>query len=270
MRINGSVIGSATTSSVLTATGIWDIRNAEIANRLGTWPNLGAIVTSGLTLNLDVGSVASYPGSGTVWYDLAQNLTFNLQGTQTPYTTKNGAPCFGFNGSGYWQCSSGFSNVDLGGDCTIILWFYCETLAARKTIFEKAGTSYQSYQQEIAVTWETNLTFNYYSRQSPSYDVGVTTTNTNNAWNMMAIKMSTGKTTAARTGFYSKNGAAWTSNYTSNSNTALVAAGAINIGSGYAGTVTNGYIGQVLCYNKMLSDDEILQNYNSTRTRYGL
>lgn len=228
------------------------------------------IVTNGLTLLLDASNPKSYPGSGTVWTDLAQNLSFSSQGaTPTPFTTKKGAGCLDFNGSGYWECTIGSSNVDLGGDCTIIFWFFCETLAARRTIFEKAGNSYQSYEQEIAVTWEVANDFSYYSRYSPAYDYAGTAVNTNNDWNMTAIKMSTGKTTSA-TGFYSKNGAAWASSYTSRSSVALVAAGNLRVGSGYAGTVTDGFIGQVLCYNKMLNDAEILQNYNATKSRFGL
>lgn len=230
-----------------------------------------AIVTSGLVLCLDAANPKSYPRTGAVWSDLAQNLTFNSQGaTQTPFTTIGGSPCFDFNSSGYWECGTNFNLVDLGGDCTIIMWFYCETTAGRTTIFEKAGTSYASYQQEIAVTWEVANDFSYYSRQSPDYDYASTAASTVNAWNMVGIKMSTGKTTAARTGFYSKNGSAWTSLYTSRSNTALVASGAIRIGSGYAGTVTNGYISSVHCYNKMLTDTEVLQNYDATKSRFGL
>jgi hypothetical protein len=228
------------------------------------------IVTSGLTLLLDASNINSYRGAGSVWVDQAQGLLFNSTGaTQTPYTTLNGIKCFDFNGSGYWECSSGFSQVDLGGDCTIIMWFYCQNMAQRRTIFEKAGTSYQSYEQEIAVTWEVANDFSYYSRYSPAYDYAGTLVNTVNAWNMVGIKMSTGKTTAARTGFYSKNGSAWASGYTSRSNVALVAAGAIRIGSGYAGTVTDGYINSVYCYNKMLTDAEIAQNYNALRKKFG-
>jgi len=229
------------------------------------------IVTSGLTLLLDASNINSYRGAGSVWVDQAQGLLFNSTGaTQTPYTTLNGIKCFDFNGSGYWECSSGFSQVDLGGDCTIIMWFYCQTLAQRRTIFEKAGTSYASYEQEVAVTWEIANDFSYYSRYSPAYDYASTVANTVNAWNMIAIKMSTGKTTAARTGFYSKNGSAWQAAYTSRSSVALVAAGAIRVGSGYAGTVTDGYINSVYCYNKMLTDAEIAQNYNALRKKFSL
>lgn len=227
-------------------------------------------VTSGLVLALDAANRNSYVGSGTVWRDLSQGLVFNSQGTQTPFTKINGVSCFDFNGSGYWECGTNFGLVDLGGDCTILMWFYCQTMAIRRTIFEKAGTSFASYQQEIAVTWETGNDFSYYSRQSPDYDYAYTAVNTLNAWNMVGIKMSTGKTATARTGFYSLNGSAWTANYTSRSNTALVAAGAIRIGTGYAGVVTDGYISAVSCYNRMLSDAEVLQNFNATRGRFGL
>jgi hypothetical protein len=87
---------------------------------------------------------------------------------------------------------------------------------------------------------------------------------------MVALKMSTGLTSTSRTGFYSINGQSWISSYNSRSNTSLIAAADIVIGSGYAGSVYNGSIGSVMCYNKMLSDAEILQNFNATKSTYGL
>jgi len=229
------------------------------------------IVTDGLSLCLDVSDRNSYPGSGADWFDVSANkLTFSSNGTQTPYTKIGGVDCFDFNGSGYWVSDSGHENVDFGGDCTLLFWFYAENLTERDTFFEKAGTTYASYRQEIAVTLETDEEFSYYSRRVSSYDVGGTSAMTIGKWNFMGIKMSTGKTTAARTGFYSKNGASWTSNYTSRSSEALLAAGEVRIGTGYAGTVENGYVSAVYCYNKMLTDAEVLQNYNATKSRFGL
>ena len=75
---------------------------------------------------------------------------------------------------------------------------------------------------------------------------------------MMAIKMSTGLTSTARTGFYSKNGANFAASYVSRSTTALDRGKQIRVGTGYAGPVEgpNG-IGAVLTYNKMLSNAEI-------------
>jgi hypothetical protein len=110
----------------------------------------------------------------------------------------------------------------------------------------------------------------WYSRQSAAYDSGTTGSIPTNSWFMLAIKMSSGLTSTARTGYYSINGAAWTAGYNSRSNTALVTAADIVVGGGYAGTVDNGYIGRVMCYNTMLSDAEISQNFTATRSIYGI
>tara|TARA_S200002703_G_scaffold144261_2_gene137821 strand:- start:3453 stop:4163 length:711 start_codon:yes stop_codon:yes gene_type:complete len=228
------------------------------------------IVTDGLVLALDAGNTKSYPGSGSTWTDLVQGITFSSSGTQTPLEVKEGATSFAFNDSGYWESDSGDENVDMGGDCTLLMWVYCEDITVRSTIFEKAGVEYQSYQHEIAVTWETNENFTWYSRYSPNYDSAATTALTQNTWNLVGIKMSTGRTSSARTGFYSINGSNWTSNYNSRSDTALLSGGAIRIGSGYAGAIESGNIAVVMCYEKMLTDAEVKQNFNALRGRFGI
>ena len=232
----------------------------------------GAIVTDSLSLCLMPHNTSSYNQSTNgVWYDLINGLQFQYYGTQTPLTTLNGAKGFQFNGSGYWQCGTNYSLVDLGGDCTVIMWVYGTQGGVRKTIFQKNGTTNQSYEQELAVTWEVGNSFSYYSRLTPAYDsASMPSTTSSTSWSMNALKMSTGKTSSPRTGFYSQNGAPWTSNYASRSNVAVIPSADIVIGNGYAGICDNGGIGTVLCYNKMLSDSEILQIYNATKTYYGL
>lgn len=233
-----------------------------------------SIVRDRLSLALDVADIASYPGSGSSWFDLAQGLTFSSSGTQTPLATINGVRCFTFNGSGHWVCSTNSQLVDFGGDCTLILWLYSNNITTRATVFQKNGTIYQPYQQEISMTWEPDETLSYYSRYSSGgvgYDFAVGPTVAIGSWSMAAIKMSSGKTAAARTGFRSTNGGPWVANYTSNTATAVTPAGAIVIGTGYAGSpVATGYIAGCYAYNKMLSDAEIAQNFNAHRWRFGL
>ncbi len=228
------------------------------------------IVTSGLTLCLDANAPRSYSGSGTVWMDLAQGLVFNSNGTLTPFSTVDGAKCLHFNNSGYWVCSSGYENVDMGGSCTLILWLYGEGISERDTIFEKKGTIYNSYEQEIGVAWETDNELSYYSRKN-TYDHASTSALDTGKWAMMAIKMSTAKTAGvARTGYYSKNGAPWTESYNSRSTNAVVAAADIIIGYGWAAVVEDGFIGKVLAYDRELTDAEILQNFIADRRRFQL
>lgn len=226
-------------------------------------------VTNGLTLNLDASNSLSYSGSGSIWTDTAQGLTFNSSGTQTPFTTQSGAASFQFNGSGTWVCSTNYNLVPLGGDCTVILWLYDVGHTTRHTVFQKNGTSYASYEQELAMTWEPAPTMSWYSRYN-QYDYANTGSIPTNSWFMLAIKMSTGLTSDPRTGFYSLNGGAWTNAYSVRSTTPITPAADIVVGGGYAGTVENGYVGRVMCYNRMLSDAEILRNFDATRGTYGI
>lgn len=227
-------------------------------------------LTMGLKLYLDANNPSSYPGSGTVWTDLAQGLVFNSVNTQMPYQTVAGAKGFTGNSSGYWRCTSGFSNVNMKNDCTLIMWIYTPTISTRRTPFEKAGTSFASYEQEIAVTWETNNTFSWYSRQG-SYDYGSTNTFTTGRWNMLAIKMTGGRGQGMiRRGWYSFNGANWTENYTANSRNAITDAGEIRVGTGYAGTLDAGTIGAVMVYSRQLNNSEISYVFNNMRGTYGV
>lgn len=232
--------------------------------------DIGNIVTDSLSLCLLPQNSISYPKGGGSWYDISNGLTLTSYGTQTPFTTMGGALGFSFNNSGYWVCTSNSNLVDLGGDCTVVLWIYGTTGESRRTIFQKNGTVYQSYEQEIAITWESGNYFSYYSRYAGAYDYAYADATTANAWSMISIKMSTGKTSTARRGYKSKNGSSWVEDYYSRSSVALVPAGDLVIGTGYAGPCYSGGIGTVLCYNKMLSDAEILQVYNATKGYYGL
>lgn len=232
------------------------------------------ILLDGLALYLDVSNYNSYPDTGTQWYDLAQGLVFDSLGTQTPLETKSGARSLAFNGLGYWECSVGYDKVDMAGACTLIMWIYAEGLTERDTIFEKAGTTYASYQQEIAVTYEANESLSWYSRYN-NYDYANTANQSVfmdiNSWNMMAIKMSTGKIEGtARSGYFSKNGGNWVTEYTVRSTTAITPSTSIRVGYGYAGAVENGNIGMVAVYNRELNNTEILSIYNNTKTTYGL
>lgn len=126
MRINGSVIGSTVTSSFINgASGAWSLQNVEIANRQFTWPT--NVITNGLKLFLDTSNTNSYPGSGTIWYDLStnnSNFTLGCTGTScTNPTFSNNAikTSFSTTTQNYADCSSVTTTLKnlLYGDHTI-------------------------------------------------------------------------------------------------------------------------------------------------------
>ena len=64
------------------------------------------LVTDGLTLNLDAGDSASYPGSGSTWTDLAGTAD-NITLVNSPTYTSGTPAYFTFNGSNQYGTGSG-------------------------------------------------------------------------------------------------------------------------------------------------------------------
>ena len=81
----------------------------------------GRIVTNGLVLALDAGSKKSYPGSGNTWYDLTSN---NHDVTLINSPSFNSDGFISFNGTDQRGEQNGLPSVDLSTDYyTIELWF---------------------------------------------------------------------------------------------------------------------------------------------------
>ena len=226
------------------------------------------IPTDDLELYLDAGHVGSNPG-GPIWYDLANNIEFGMRGT-LPTVDEAGVRCFNFNGSGYFQSNEGHEQVNMAGDTTLLMWVKSENLTERDTIFEKRGTVYSSYRHEIAVTWESSENFSYYSRNN-NYDHASAHGFGIGNWALIGIRMTTGEVEGlARRGFRSINGSAWQEAYTARSTEAIIPAGPVAIGNGYAGTVENGFLGKVMVYDRLITDEEISQIFEAQRGYYGI
>jgi hypothetical protein len=87
--------------------------NSTIANGFPKYQNLSAgitpIVTSGLIMHLDASNASSYPGSGTSWFDLSGNSkTVALNNTSYVSTDGGGISFNGTNSYGTFN-SSGFT-----------------------------------------------------------------------------------------------------------------------------------------------------------------
>jgi len=232
----------------------------------------------GLSMYVDsqISASVSIPNK---WLDVSGNgLVFDSFGTALNLENVGGYEAWRCNGlvghanSGEFRSIDKHGVVNMGGDCTIVMWLYCEGgRPQRGVIFEKIGVGGASFQGEIAITWEKNQRLQYFSRKTPGYDAAFGGHFTEGSWNMLSIKLSTGLTSEARRGFHSKNGNNYQESYTSRSNIALIPASKIRLGSGYAGpSRANNAMGAFLTYNKMLSNEEINQVWEATRERYGM
>jgi hypothetical protein len=217
------------------------------------------IVTDGLVLCLDAANPKSYPGSGNTWFDLSgTGNNGSITGTPigngtTNFTGTNSFVTIPFNANSF--------TFDFEQTVMIVLR-PTENDASRRNPYN------QAYSGGGTWTHEPNGTISSYFG---------TTGNNGSTWqalssavvvqNEWAVMTSTRNTTANFVRWY-KNGVL-TSSVASNYTQGLTGTQNILIGAGYVSSYI-GNIDYVAVYNRALSTQEVQQNFNAIRGRYGL
>lgn len=211
------------------------------------------IVTNGLVLCLDAANPKSYPGSGVTWGDLVNTNNATLLNGPS-YSTSNGGS-FSFDGvDDYAQYTGSFSVTQ----ATFICWIkrngtfnpYDGILYSRSTNTTGMGTA--PTQDQLGYTW--NNAVNTYSWSS-----GLTIPSS--IWCMVAISVAPTFATA-----YVNLSSA--TNSVSHSSTVI---DDICIGRDeFSNRNPPANIAVAQLYNRALSSDEIRQNYNALRGRFGV
>lgn len=226
------------------------------------------IVTSGLVMYLDAGNTKSYPGTGTTWYDRAGNLNGGVVNNGTLVNS----PTFdaGNKGSLIFNGTNNYATLPNIG---------VSTLSAFSVSFW-AKTSIQSlnptvYAEGTPSSWPSNLFVMYFGGIEDSGKTRVwfgggtrligTTTVTDNKWYYVTYNQTS---TSNRT--LSINGIVEATNtitFTSTASTAYIGA---NNNNGTIVQFGNSNLAQLQVYNRALSATEVLQNFNATRSRFGI
>jgi hypothetical protein len=235
------------------------------------------IVADGLVLYLDAGSPNSYrTGFGTTWKDISG---FGYNGTLTngpTFSSANGGS-FVFDGTDDYAQFTNPSNLQ-AQNLTISLWV--NPASATNVItslidYDHASLPVQGWviQSEDA-TSNRYYYFAYYdgTKYEPATGIGAGkgVQLTNSTWqNLTFTKSGTsvlGYLNGTQT-FTSTAGNA-TISYLPSRN--LRIANVISTASGVGNRSYNGQVSTTQIYNKALSASEVLQNYNATKTRFGL
>ena len=231
------------------------------------------IVTDGLVLALDAASHKSYPGSGTTLFDLSGN---GNEGTLT------GGPTFSSQNNGAIQVD-GSKNIAITGmpttnNYTLCIW----SLNLGPTAFANVGHRTYACTDNFRFQWDDtssttiargpfvdfvstggNLTPSNFTSQSPS--------DLFNKWNLTSMtsdgsittiyfnNIQGATTTSARV--FSTDGAM---NIATDNLSGIGGADSFNQGGG------NCFFGPVYVYNRALTANEILQNYNVSKPRFNL
>ena len=228
------------------------------------------IVTDGLVLCLDAANKKSYSGTGTAWSDRSGNGNNGTLLGSPVYSTANSGTLT-FDGS-----ESDYATIGLGSDYpypyhTFEIWVNTPALGGNNL----DGLFGLDYGRAVNITTNGNISYQlYYQMSSPNATVvSVTTTNINavdGKWHHIICSRGTTNYEIWFDGVLKKTGGnggqpSWSGLNQWSSMAARIAENPNNVGYNYSGK-----IGAARMYNRQLTSAEVAQNYNATKSRFGL
>lgn len=213
------------------------------------------IVTSGLILALDAADRTSYPGSGTNWYDISGNGYHHT--TSATLLPISGAYCFDMTTTG--QAIPISSTYTFTTTYTLMSW--TNPLSDAQTATWRTLWRPTPNDHALIIQDSTDL-LGYYDNDLAgfvSYGNTLGGLGLANKWTMFTLTGTGGSSYL----YYNDAKYVGSVPYSINGMTHWY------IGN-TGGTQPFGYVANTLIYNRSLTATEILQNYDATKTRFGL
>ncbi len=218
------------------------------------------IVTSGLVLALDAANKVSYPGSGTSWYDLSGNAN-NGTLTNGPTFSNVNLGTIVFDGTNDYVSIPSTSNFNNGNNITVEAWVLC--------------TDWSTYTHPMIVAKGINVEWILWK----SNDTGVvgklgwrglgtaytTTSLPNNTWVQCVGSIGSAGQKVYLNGVLEST--VGNTTFTSGNINVTIATGLV---TGSPSNLLGANVAITRIYNRQLTDNQVLQNYNATKIRFGL
>jgi hypothetical protein len=227
------------------------------------------IVTDGLVLCLDAANPKSFVSGSTVWNDLSKSSTNGNLINGPTYNSSNGGSIV-FDGND--DRVSRTSNINTGQDFTVSAWIYPTLLGIIRRAVVVNSYNYVSNNGWALITagFNVNNTFFLTIGTDNAYRVAPANTLSLNTWtHITAVVVGGGSNITLY-----KNGVALTSYAASQlaSVNITYTYPQFNVGFRDVGGTADPYTGniaQTQIYNRALSAQEVQQNYNTLKSRFG-
>lgn len=221
------------------------------------------VTTDGLMVYLDAANTRSYPGTGNIWYDLKGNINFNLI-NNPPFIANSAGGSIGFTAANSHHATA--SSLSSMPTWTVEVWLYhtgvssgtypaiiCEALGGGSINFALFNPNYSVNNFQLQTGYYVGnvwyWTNNYNIAQNNWYHIIASYDGSNIKLYVNSVLHLTTASSAipvsSNTGIYLMR--RWDS-------------------ADYFG----GSLNTVKIYNRALTSQEIVQNYNATKRRYGL
>jgi len=238
------------------------------------------IQTEGLVLNLDAADINSYPGSGTTWYDVSgngnhgsiSNGEFVAEGKYLR-NSGNTSNFFTVGVGDSTSISSTLSTTNLAWTIEEIIWTnsvdYPEAdggTAASTSAYGSGATGFDWNHGNGLSTVRFGMSSNAASAYEDEVYISTGTINSLNTWRVRTMIWDRG---ANQIRLYMNGGYTGAASTPNTAGTALYDGGGLNFGSLY-GWKHFGRRAGIKIYNKALTAQEVIQNYQQYKTRFNL
>lgn len=258
----GNLIGVERTDAF--SGGIFGLKEQLQLNAQNKW--VSGVPAAGLQLYLDASNPASYPGSGSTWFDVSGNnrnftwdsASFNSSGIKYFVSSNRRA-------TGPASNSFGVNNTS---GYTIFITIFQNSLTSQGTFkwYSSNGSGSQGRGIFSHLTWgDSNIYWDQGGCCNPDTRTSVALPSPTGTWHVIAF----------RNNYAATSRTIWRNNSILTTNTSGIAninlsGTAANIGGTDEYTSFDGNIGQFLMYNRSLSDVEMTQVYEILRLKVGL
>jgi len=225
------------------------------------------IVTGSLLINLDASYSTSYPGSGSIWYDLSGNAANATLYNSPTFSQTDGQGSFSFNSIDQYDATVSDSTGKDTDSFTLTAWGKNNS-GGPNVMAIRGNDGYGDGWSMLVGTDGTGHSQGYIvttSAGAASYGSSGTISLSETAWRYIALTWDTGSGNLIlyTNGAFDKIVASTTTRALRSS--AIGELSNVNDTSYYGVSV-----GATAIYNRVLSASEILTNYNNTKAKYGL
>jgi hypothetical protein len=215
------------------------------------------VVTDGLVLYLDAANQYSYVSGSTSWNDISRGGNNGTLVNGPTFNSANGGSIV-FDGTNDYASILDSSTLNFTTGFSCDFWVYSNSGGSPMFIHQQSGSTFGGF--EIYSNSSNNILFN----KNASVNLVISSASfIRNAWTYVAC---TANGTTANIYVNSTNIGSASAPLPDNVD------GILRIGDwiGSSGYQLNGKMSIMKLYNRALSATEVLQNYNATKTRFGL
>lgn len=219
------------------------------------------ISTNGLVLYLDAANRASYTSGSITWNDLSRGFNNGTLINEPTFNSANNGSIV-FNGVNNYVEVTNSNNLNItGSSITVSVWVKFNNTGNYKTIFVKDAPSSNSTGYQIYISNTEKSRWGISTTSGFNFMFG-STLSTNTWYNIVGTYDGT-------TNYLYENGVLINSQSCTGT---IINSSAYNIRMGiYRGSESlNGNIAMAQVYNTFSTPQTVLQNYNATKTRFGL